>query len=141
MMPYTCRLASWQQDKNELQFVRNAVFVEEQHIPADLEWDEKDRDAVHVIAVNEIDQPVATGRLLADGQIGRMAVLPEWRGKGVGRSILKLLLDIARMRGHESVKLSSQQDACGFYLRQGFTQTGEPYQEAGRQHMAMQLDL
>jgi len=140
-MPYTCRQANWQHDKDKLQYVRYVVFVEEQKIPADLEWDEKDKDAIHVIAVDESDQPVATGRILTDGQIGRMAVLPEWRDKGVGRSILKFLLDIAQKHGHESVKPSSQQNACGFYLKLGFVQTGNPYQEAGRQHAAMQLEL
>ena len=139
--PYTCRLASWQQDKDKLQCVRYAVFVEEQQIPADLEWDEKDKDALHVIAVDESDQPVATGRLLADGQIGRMAVLAEWRGKGVGRSILNLLLDTAHRRGDRLIKLSSQQAACGFYLKQGFVQMGDPYLEAGTQHVAMHLEL
>jgi len=138
---YTCRLTSWQQDKDKLQCVRYAVFVEEQQIPADLEWDEKDKDAIHVIAVNDSDQPVATGRLLADGQIGRMAVLAEWRGKGVGRSILNLLLAAAHQRGVRIIKLSSQQTACGFYLKQGFIQTGDPYQEAERQHVAMHLQL
>lgn len=139
--PYTCRLTSWQQDKDKLQCVRYAVFVEEQQIPADLEWDEKDKDAIHVIAVNDSDQPVATGRLLADGQIGRMAVVSEWRGKGVGRSILNLLLDAAHRRGDRIIKLSSQQTARGFYLKQGFIQTGGPYQEAGTQHVSMCLQL
>lgn len=139
--PCTCRLTSWQHDKDKLQCVRHAVFVEEQQIPVDLEWDEKDKDAIHVIAVNDSDQPVATGRLLADGQIGRMAVLAEWRGKGVGRSMLNLLLNAAHRRGDRRIKLSSQQTACGFYLKQGFIQTGDPYQEAGRQHVAMHLEL
>jgi len=139
--PYTCRLTSWQQDKDMLRFVRHAVFVDEQQIPADLEWDERDQDAAHVIAISESDQAIATGRLLAGGHIGRMAVVPGWRGKGVGRSILNLLLAAAHRRGDRIIKLSSQQTACGFYLKQGFIQTGDPYQEAGRQHVAMHLQL
>ena len=94
-----------------------------------------------MIAISESDQAIATGRLLAGGYIGRMAVLVEWRGKGVGRSILNLLLDTAHRRGDRIIKLSSQQTARGFYLKQGFIQTGDPYQEAGREHVAIHLEL
>ncbi len=78
---------------------------------------------------------------MPDGHIGRMVVLSAWRGKGLGQKILGLLLDAARHEGHAKVELSSQQMASNFYRKQGFVQLGEPYQEAGRLHVAMQLKL
>ena len=80
---------------------------------------------------------IGTGRLLPQGRIGRMAVLAERRGQGVGAAILRCLVDAARQRGDRSVELSAQRSAEAFYLRHGFAATGEPYREAGIEHIHM----
>ncbi|GBE09151.1 hypothetical protein BMS3Bbin11_01219 [bacterium BMS3Bbin11] len=90
--PCTCRLANWQQDKDLLQSVRQDVFINEQGISARLEWDERDKSAIHTLAQDGNGQAIATGRLLPEGRIGRMAILSGWRGKGIGKQILNLQL-------------------------------------------------
>ncbi|HEC27473.1 MAG TPA: hypothetical protein ENI67_08695 [Gammaproteobacteria bacterium] len=78
LTPYTCRLANWQQDKDLLQSVRQDVFINEQGIPARLEWDERDKSAIHALAQDGNGQAIATGCLLPEGRIGRMAILSGW---------------------------------------------------------------
>jgi alpha-beta hydrolase superfamily lysophospholipase/predicted GNAT family N-acyltransferase len=120
--------------------VRTAVFVREQRIPADLEWDDWDARSLHCVAF-EGERPVATGRLLPDGHIGRMAVLADWRGRGIGARILDTLIDAARSRGDARIELSAQSYVVGFYARRGFAAVGEPYDEVGIPHQKMQLAL
>lgn len=84
---------------------------------------------------------MGTGRLLPDGHIGRMAVLREWRGKGVGALLLRALVELARSRGHTSVRLNAQTQALGFYRRYGFEAVGAQFMEAGIPHLAMRLDF
>lgn len=121
--------------------IRAEVFIEEQGIPKSLEWDDADAQAVHAVAYNRLGQALATGRLLASVQgqarIGRMAVLRVLRGSHLGRDILHALMDCARRRGDQEVVLHAQRSAEGFYLRQGFTPRGEPFEEAGIPHIEM----
>lgn len=121
--------------------IRTDVFVREQRIPAELEWDEADRQAVHAVAYNRLGQPLATGRLLPanDGtsKIGRMAVHQVLRGCGVGQQVLRALADAAQLRGDQRIELHAQRTARDFYARLGFTAQGEPFEEAGIPHVTM----
>ncbi len=119
---------------------RPAVFVREQGIAEDLEWDSMDPACVHCVAFAG-DLPVGTGRLLPDAHIGRMAVLADWRRHRVGAMILDRLIDVGRARGDRCFRLNAQQYVTGFYRRRGFVEMGEPFMEAGIAHRAMQLDL
>ncbi len=121
--------------------VRTAVFVREQGIPMEMEWDEADSTALHAVAYNGLGQGIATGRLVrhADGvgKIGRMAVHHALRGSNVGRDILNALMEAARSRGDGEVMLYAQRSAEGFYQRLGFAPRGEPFEEVGIPHIEM----
>lgn len=128
--------ADWAKDKDALSFVRINVFVKEQKIPLELEIEPADESAFHVLAcVN--NQPVGTGRLLPDGQIGRMAVVAEYRNLGIGGHLLKQLVEIAEQQGFAAVFLNAQQSAQSFYQAHGFEITGEPFDEVGIPHIRM----
>ncbi|APW38172.1 4-hydroxybenzoyl-CoA thioesterase [Rhodoferax koreense] len=123
--------------------VRHEVFVEEQGIPKELEWDDADQTAVHAVVFNRLGQPLATGRLLPQpgapgvGRIGRMAVKKALRGTRVGRAVLEALVKASAERGDHEVLLHAQTSAEAFYLRCGFTPRGEVYEEAGIPHREM----
>ncbi len=121
--------------------LRTAVFVQEQGIPLELEWDDADSTALHAVAYNGLGQGVATGRLVkhAGGvsKIGRMAVHRALRGSGVGQQVLQSLMDVASQRGDAQVMLHAQRSAVGFYQRQGFKPRGQPFDEAGIAHIEM----
>jgi YbgC/YbaW family acyl-CoA thioester hydrolase len=125
--------------------IRTEVFVDEQRIPAEMEWDDGDETAVHAVAYNRLDQPVATGRLLQQvpgvARIGRMAVHRALRGSGVGKQVLKALMDVAANRGDYEVMLHAQSSAQTFYLGLGFVPRGEPFDEAGIPHIEMARTL
>jgi GNAT superfamily N-acetyltransferase len=95
---FTVRVADWGVDEAALHAVRHDVFVIEQNVPADLEWDGIDPECRHVIAVDAAGRAIGCGRLLPDGHVGRMAVRPEWRGRGVGAALLQHLVALARDR-------------------------------------------
>ncbi len=135
--PFSVRLADWERDHRALRQVRTLVFIEEQSVPEDLEWDRDDADAVHLLAVDAASWPIGTARLIATGQIGRMAVLPEWRNRGVGSTLLREILDIAREPGRPAPFLNAQVSALHFYLGMGFEQMGERFEEAGIPHQRM----
>lgn len=124
-----------------LRAVREAVFVREQGVPLELEWDGLDAAAVHVLAEGADGTPMGTGRLLPDGHIGRVAVLPRWRGRGVGRALVAALIEIARRRGLTRVHLSAQTHALPFYEGLGFVAEGEAFMDAGIPHRHMHLML
>ena len=136
-LSFTVKPVYWITSQKEVRAIRNKVFVEEQGVPPELEWDGLDEASYHVLACGPDGLPIGTGRLLQDGRIGRLAVLPEWRGKGVGRALLELLLVIANKMGNEEVKLHSQTQVVGFYRKRGFTRYGKEFVEAGIPHIAM----
>ena len=119
--------------------VRFEVFVREQGIPADLEMDIRDATAVHAVAFDAAGTALATGRLLPDAHIGRMAVLQAKRGHGLGAIILRTLVAAAHARGDRVVRLHAQAGAVGFYLREGFVTEGGEFLEAGIAHQTMVL--
>jgi predicted GNAT family N-acyltransferase len=128
---------SWEQLGQAAHGVRESVFVREQGVPAALEIDGRDPECRHALARDAVGRPIGTGRLLRDGHVGRLAVLQEWRGKGVGSAMLEHLLDAAADSGMVQVVLNSQRDACGFYRRFGFVAEGPEFIEAGIPHRTM----
>ena len=134
-------LADWHADHDALRAVRDPVFLEEQRVPPEIESDALDPDCRHVLARDDAGRPIGTARLAPDGRIGRMAVLSDWRGRGVGAAMLHTLLDLARDLRHASVELHAQVDAIGFYQRHGFIAAGEEFIEAGIRHRHMRLAL
>jgi predicted GNAT family N-acyltransferase len=131
----------WDEARAKASPIRFSVFVEEQRVPIEIEWDDQDAGSLHALAYSGAGDPIATGRLLADGHIGRMAVLKEWRGKGVGGAMLERLIGIARERGDQQIELFAQTHALEFYRRYGFVEHGEIFQEAGIPHQAMRKNL
>jgi YbgC/YbaW family acyl-CoA thioester hydrolase len=135
------RVGHWDELGAHARPLRQAVFVEEQRIPLDIELDDADATAVHAVARNRLGQVVGTGRLLQPapgvGKIGRMAVHRVLRGGSVGRRVLQALMEAARLRGDREVMLHAQRSAVGFYSRLGFEARGEPFSEAGIEHLEM----
>jgi len=134
-------IGTWQELGPEAQVIRSVVFVDEQRVPAEMEWDAADAGCVHALARNRLGLALATGRLLdhAPGvaRIGRMAVTRGLRGSGIGRAVLDALLHAARERGYREVVLHAQSSAADFYLSAGFTPHGAPFEEAGIAHIEM----
>jgi predicted GNAT family N-acyltransferase len=130
----------WLDAADALRHIRQTVFVEEQHVPEELEWDELDAVSTHFLA--RVDAtPAATARLTPAGQIGRMAVLPPFRRRGLASSLLLAVLAEARLRGLKRVFLHAQVQVVDFYRRHGFTTEGEEFLDAGIKHRAMFLIL
>jgi predicted GNAT family N-acyltransferase len=127
----------WEDNRRELGAVRRAVFVEEQRVPESLEWDGMDADCYHVLVTAADQQPVATGRMKPDGHIGRMAVLPAYRGQGIGSAVLMALLKVARQQQYAEVFLHAQLTAIAFYERHGFVVYGAEFMDAGIPHKSM----
>ncbi|MCW5799037.1 MAG: N-acetyltransferase domain-containing protein [Nitrospira sp.] len=130
-------LVDWAHAEPLIRPIRETVFIREQAVPEELEWDGLDRQCAHVLAWNEQGDAVGTARMQANGTIGRMAVLKAWRGRGAGRALLEALLDLAVRQGLKRITLSAQAHAIGFYERLGFHITGEPFMDAGIPHRKM----
>ena len=139
------KIGSWADLGTHAAAIRTAVFVQEQGIPMDMEWDEADATAIHAVAYNGLGQPIATGRLLQHapgaGKIGRMAVNRVLRGASLGRELLQALMDQAAQRGDTEVLLHAQRSAEGFYARLGFTPRGETFDEVEIPHIEMVRNL
>ncbi len=135
------KTGSWDALREGAGALRTQVFLEEQRIPKHMEWDEFDATSLHALAFNRLGSPVATGRLLpaSNGvaKIGRMAVVRVLRGSGLGREVLAALMAVAKNRGDREVALHAQRSAQGFYQRMGFVERGEPFVEAGIDHIEM----
>ncbi len=138
---FDVREANWATEANLLSNLRRLVFVVEQKVPEEEEWDDQDEHCWHWIASGPDGLPIGTGRLMPDGQIGRMAVLGEFRGAGVGAAILEQAIDKARHLGFEEVYLHAQVHALGFYQRAGFSAVGNEFDEAGILHQKMTMKL
>ncbi len=138
---FNIREADWETDGKQLSNIRRLVFIVEQEVPQEEEWDGRDEESWHWIATDSSDVPIGTARLLPDGQIGRMAVLSQHRKHGVGAALLEQAVEKARHLGFEQVYLNAQTHALGFYERCGFVPEGDEFMEAGIPHMRMTQDL
>ena len=130
------RIADWHKDNVDLRRIRESVFIQEQGVPPEQEWDSDDVTATHFLAC-EGDFAIGTVRLLADGTIGRMSVLKDWRGMHVGEKLLIAAINEAERLGLKQQALTAQVHAVGFYERLGFTATSEEFIEAGIPHIDM----
>jgi len=138
-------IGDWALMQTAAQTVRTAVFIQEQGIAPEDEWDADDATALHAVLFDVNGQPLGNARLLQPStnvaKVGRMAVLKEARGRGYGARLLQALLLEARRRGHQEVRLSAQRTAEQFYELHGFTLMGEPFDEVGIPHVEMRLLL
>ena len=139
------RVGTWDELGDAAKAIRTEVFVQEQKIPAEMEWDAADAECVHAVACNRFGLALATGRLLQHvpgvAKIGRMAVSQTMRGSGVGRHVLEALMKAAKARGDREAILHAQSSAVNFYLRAGFTPRGPEFEEAGIPHVEMVRSL
>lgn len=138
LMSISVRVCTWEEARERSGAIRYSVFVEEQGVPAELEWDEMDVSSWHALAFAEDGTAVATGRLLPDGHVGRMAVLKAARGTGMGARVLDALMAKAAELGYPELILNAQTHAERFYARVGF---GEEFEEAGIPHIEMRKRL
>jgi predicted GNAT family N-acyltransferase len=135
------KLADWAACEPAIRAIRQAVFMVEQGVPEKLEWDGLDPVCAHVLACNKDDEAIGTARMQPEGKMGRMAVLKEWRGRGIGRALLQALLDLAEQQGIRRVTLAAQVHALGFYERAGFRAVGDQFMDAGIPHRMMVKEL
>jgi len=151
---YDVRVAEDGDDREACFAVRKEVFVVEQGVPQDIEYDAYDAGALHVLAVRDDGVPLGTGRLLYGdaaaaktdgdltvGSLGRLAVTREARGLGVGVALVRAIEDAARARGLAAVDLHAQTHALGFYERLGYAAYGPEFPDAGIPHRAMRRSL
>jgi YbgC/YbaW family acyl-CoA thioester hydrolase len=135
------KVGAWSELGVDASRIRTDVFVHEQGIAQELEWDAFDADAVHAVVYNLLRMPLATGRVFVDAdatyRIGRMAVIAALRSAGLGTTLLNRLIDVARGQGAESVVLNAQSGAVPFYERSGFRVSGEAFDDAGIVHLPM----
>ncbi len=145
--PYAIELAAWGVDHAILSQIRFTVFVQEQGVPQHLETDPMDADpkrVIHVAARSAAGKLIGTARMLLEQpmpRIGRMAVLRDWRGSGVGAAMLEFLCAHAKQLGYQQIRLNSQSHATPFYYKQGFLSHGTEFTEAGIPHLEMRRAL
>lgn len=134
-------IADWAREEQRaaLLDLRATVFIREQGVSEQRERDGLDVDCWHVLARDDGGHPIGCGRLTPQHKIGRLAVLPDWRGQGVGAAMLRELLGLARAQGWPEVALDAQVGAIGFYARAGFVAHGDEFEDAGLAHRAMRL--
>ncbi|MFG6413511.1 YbgC/FadM family acyl-CoA thioesterase [Roseateles sp. DC23W] len=138
-------VGGWRELGDAASAIRREVFIEEQRIPAEMEWDAADASCLHALARNRFGMPLATGRMLEHvpgvAKIGRLAVRRSMRGTQIGRQVLEALMAKARQQGDREVLLHAQLSAENFYLRAGFQRRGEPFEEAGIAHVEMVREI
>jgi predicted GNAT family N-acyltransferase len=139
--PFTVSLIGWHDGEPLLRSVREAVFILEQKVPSDLEWDGLDETCRHALALSHKGDAIGCGRMLANGHIGRIAVLPQWRKQKVGTAIMEALLDYARAHDYKQVDVDAQTYALPFYHSFGFVEQGKEFLDAGLPHIKMILKL
>ncbi len=139
--PFTVSLVCWHDGEPLLKSIRDAVFIREQGVPAELEWDGLDEGARHALALSHQGDAIGCGRMFPDGHIGRIAVLPQWRNQKVGTAIMEALLDYARAHDYKQVDVDAQSHAVPFYQSFGFAKHGKEFMDAGLPHIRMTLKL
>jgi predicted GNAT family N-acyltransferase len=140
-MEFTIHTVTWHDAEPLLRAVREAVFIREQGVSAELEWDGLDEDSHHVLALSNAGQAIGCGRILPNAHIGRIAVVHDWRGKKVGTAIIEALLAYASSRGYPEVELNAQVQVLPFYQRFGFVAEGDEFLDANIPHRKLRLKL
>ena len=133
-------IVDWLDSKDVLRSIRKSVFIDEQRVPEELEWDGRDMECTQFLATID-STPVASARLTPQGQIGRMAVVRDFRGRGIGSELLISVLRQAKLAGYTQVFLHAQENVIPFYERHGFTAEGDVFMDAGIRHRNMRMDL
>lgn len=139
--PFTVSLVCWHDGEPLLKSIREAVFIREQGVPAELEWDGLDESCRHALALSHSGDAIGCGRMLANGHIGRISVLPQWRKRKVGTAIMEALLDYARAHDYKQVDVDAQTHAVPFYRGFDFVEQGKTFMDAGLPHIKMYLKL
>ena len=139
--PFTVHLLSWQNGVPLLRAIREEVFIREQGVSPSLEWDGLDEASQHALALSANGEAVGCGRITRDGKVGRIAVLPAWRGQRIGSAILEALLDYAHAQDYQLLELNAQIKAVQLYRRFEFSEVGEVFMDANMPHIKMQLHL
>jgi len=139
--PFTVHLISWHDGEPLLRALREKVFIQEQNVPVDLEWDGLDDSCHHALVLSANGEAIGCGRITEKGHIGRVAVLPEWRGKRIGTAVLEMLVDYARSKNYPKVELNAQVQAIELYKKFGFEAKGKEFMDANIPHRKMTLQL
>jgi predicted GNAT family N-acyltransferase len=135
------KLCTWQEYEPQIRSVRETVYIQEQDIPEDLEWDGEDETCTHILVTTPDGNPVATARMMRNGHIGRLAVLKPSRRRNIGSRMLSMLCEEAKNAGLKHVYLDAQTYAIPFYEKQGFQVVGEEFMDAGIPHKHMVKNL
>jgi predicted GNAT family N-acyltransferase len=142
-MNISIQITHWDEAKSQVMLIRHAVFIKEQEVPEELEWDEFDQDALHAI-VKKDQEVIGTARLIIDNakaRIGRMAIQKEYRHQGIGQKLLPILIQTAKEKGAQECILHAQTHAIAFYAKSDFEPNGPIFDEAGIPHVEMRLIL
>ena len=134
-------IRSFRESEKEIRFIRDIVFGQEQNVAREVDWDGKDSQSIQVVATDDDNNPVGTGRMQPDGKIGRLAVLDSWRGKGTGQKMLRVLVEAAEKEDFQEVFLHAQVHAISFYEKCRFHKDGEEFLEAGIPHVKMTRNM
>lgn len=137
---FSVKQGSWDQLQQDAKLIRELVFISEQNIPEQDEWDDQDAISQHFVVYDQ-NQPIATARLLANNSVGRVAVLKPYRGQGIGRLIMLEIIAYAQAQKRPSLQLSSQVHAISFYEKLGFSIQGDEYDECGIPHIEMVMPI
>lgn len=137
---FSVKQGSWDQLQQDAKLIRKLVFISEQNIPEQDEWDDQDAISQHFVVYDQ-NQPIATARLLANNSVGRVAVLKAYRGQGIGRLIMLQIIAYAQAQKRPSLQLSSQVHAVSFYEKLGFSIQGDEYDECGIPHIEMVMPI
>lgn len=136
---FSVSLVCWHDGEPLLKSVREAVFIREQGIPPELEWDGLDEHCRHALVLSSHGEAIGCGRMLENGHLGRIAVLPKWRKQKVGTAIVEALLEYARANDYPQVDVDAQTYAMPFYHRFEFIEEGAVFMDAGLPHIKMRL--
>lgn len=136
MSEITIKEVNFKKHFSDIENIRTSVFINEQNVPVELEWDEFDNESIHILAYYN-NKAVGTARLLSDGHIGRMAVLKDYRNRNIGKNMLKFLLELAKRKSLDNIVLSAQEHAVEFYKKHGFSVSSDVYLDAGIPHYDM----
>ena len=138
MSQFTICPGSWDELQNDAKLIREQVFIQEQQIAVEDEWDVEDAVSLHFVVYDQ-DQPIATARLLQNNSVGRVAVLRSHRGVGIGKLLMERIIQQAKYEQRKFLKLSSQVHAIQFYAALDFKVEGEQYLDCGIPHIDMRL--